>query len=68
MFGHQTLRMIVLLLKEINMRIILTDEHNLEMWCDIFGDKTKKEVIALLERVIRAKEAQVKHDTFLSAD
>ncbi len=58
MFGHQTLRMIWIILKEVNVRIILTDEHNLDMWCDLFGDKTKAEVLALLERVIRAKEAQ----------
>lgn len=58
MFGHQTLRTILIILKEINIRIILTDEYNIDMWCDIFGYKTKKEVVALLERVIRAKEAQ----------
>ena len=58
MFGHQTLRMMFIIIKEINLRLILSDANNLDNWFGLFGDKTKAEVLALLERVIRAKEAQ----------
>lgn len=58
MFGHQTLRMMFIILKEINLRLILSDTNNLDNWFDLFGDKTKGEALALLERIIRAKEAQ----------
>lgn len=58
MFGNQTLKTIYYFLKELNIKIILSDENNLNNWLDLFGDKTKDEALALLERVIRAKEAQ----------
>lgn len=58
MFGYQTLRMIFLTIKETNHRLIMSDADNLANWLDLFGDKTNGEVLALLERVIRAKEAQ----------
>lgn len=58
MFGNQTLRMIYLTIKETNHRLIMSDADNLENWLNLFGDKCKFEVLVLLERVIRAKEAQ----------
>lgn len=58
MFGNATLRMIFLIIKETNVRLVLSDDDNLENWLILFGDKTKAEALALLERVIRAKEAQ----------
>ncbi len=36
----------------------MSDEKNLKDWLELFQDKTKNEALALLERVIRAKEAQ----------
>jgi hypothetical protein len=58
MFGSQTLRSIYTIIKEVNIRIVLYNPENLDYWLDLFGDKTKAEALALLARVIRAKEAQ----------
>ena len=58
MFGNQTLQNIYHIINEINIRIILSDADNLDNWLDLFGDKTKAEALALLKRIIRAKEAQ----------
>lgn len=58
MFEDSTLRMIYLIIKETNHRLIMSDPDNLNDWFDFLGDKTKDEALALLERVIRAKEAQ----------
>ena len=58
MFGSQTLQSIYYIINEINIRIILSDANNLDNWLDLFGDKTKAEALALLKRIIRAKEAQ----------
>ena len=58
MFGNQTLRMIFITIKEVNFRIIMSDADNLENWNNIFEGKCKAEALALLQRVIRAKESQ----------
>lgn len=58
MFEYSNLRMIYLIIKETNHRLIMADEKNLSNWLTVFKDKTKEEALALLERVIRAKENQ----------
>lgn len=58
LFENQTLQMMFILIKELNFRVIMSDENNLDNWHSLFGDRCKKEALALLERVIRAKEAQ----------
>lgn len=58
MFGHQNLNEIYLTIKKINFRVIIKSTGALKRWQELFGDKTKAEALALLERVIRAKEAQ----------
>lgn len=58
MFEYSNLRMIYLIIKETNHRLIMSDEKNLKDWLELFQGKTKAEALALLERVIRAKEAQ----------
>lgn len=58
LFDNQTLRMMFLIIKEVNLRIILSDSNTLDNWHSLFDNRNKQQVLALLERVIRAKEAQ----------
>lgn len=72
LFGNLSLEAIIYALAEQGLKIALKEKPTLKSWLTLFEDKSKHEAMALLYRVIRAKDHQKQNkksqDNFLSHD